>query len=303
MIKSFSLLVLLLYYFTFNLKAQDDLLKILEDSLPGQQQELVTGTFKSTRIINGHSVELREAGVLDFLISHRFGRLNSGAYHFFGLDEANIRLGLEYGLTSRLNIGIGRSSFQKTFDGFLKYRILSQKSDNSIPISLVAYTSMAINSLRMPDETIDPPFSSRLYYTWQLLLGRKFNSNFSMQITPTIIHRNMVSRSFENNDLYAVGIGGRHKISPRVSVNGEYFYQINQNVEILNYNSISLGVDIETGGHVFQLHITNSRAMIEKGFIAETTGDFWNGDIHFGFNISRVFQLKAGNRITDSLLD
>lgn len=284
-------IVILLLLFSHSLLGQDDLLKILEDSIPDSQEEIVTGSFKGTRIINGHSVELREAGVLDFLISHRFGRLNSGSYHFFGLDEANIRLGLDYGITSRLNIGIGRNSFQKTFDGFIKYKILSQRADNKIPVSLVAFVSTAINSLRIPDEDLALPFSSRLYYTWQLLLARKFNSNFSLQITPTVIHRNLVRETFENNDIYAVGIGGRQKISKRISINGEYFYQINQNVDLLNYNSFSLGVDIETGGHVFQLHITNSRAMIEKGFIAETTGNFWNGDIHFGFNISRVFQL------------
>lgn len=272
------------------LLAQDDLMGELEN-MQGEQIDYTIATFKGSRVINGHSVEMRSPGVLEFLISHRFGRLNSGAYEFFGLDEANIRLGLEYGLLPGLNIGIGRSSFEKTFDGFLKYKLLRQSSGARVmPVSAVFFTSVALNSLRAPvDRPMD--FSERLVYTYQLLLARKFSDKFSLQISPTLIHWNIVPEPDDENDQISLGVAGRYKLTGSVALNLEYHYRLNP-FDNNTYNSLAIGFDIETGGHVFQLHLTNSRAMIEKGFINETTGDFFDGDLHFGFNISRVFQLK-----------
>lgn len=272
--------------------AQGGLLDELE-SQPSADTFNTEATFKGTRIINGHSVEVRDPGVLDFVISHRFGRINGGAYEFFGLDEANIRLGLEYGLMKGLNVGIGRSSFEKTFDGYLKYRLLGQRGGaRAAPVSVVGFASIAINSLRNDNPERVLPFSSRLAYTYQLLIARKFNSDFSLQLSPTLVHRNLVATRAMNNSLFALGVAGRYKITSRVALNAEYYYRFNATSENAMYNPLAIGFDIETGGHVFQLHFTNARAMIEKGFIGETTGDFLSGDIHFGFNVSRVFQLK-----------
>ena len=248
-------------------------------------------TFKGTRIVNGHSVALWHEGALGFIISHRFGRLNGGAYEFFGLDDANIRLGLEYGITDFLNVGVGRNSFQKTYDGYLKLRLLQQQSGRkTIPVTVVGFSSLAINTLKNAEQ--DLPFSARVDYTYQLLIARKFSSRLSLQLTPTLVHRNLVERREIPNDLYALGLGGRWKFNSRVSLNAEYFLRLNAETEPLYNDAFALGVDIETGGHVFQLHLTNAQSMIEEGFITETTGDFFSGDIHFGFNISRVFQLK-----------
>ena len=272
--------------------AQGGLLDELE-SLPSTETLYTEATFKGTRIINGHSVEVRDPGVLDFVISHRFGRLNGGAYEFFGLDEANIRLGLEYGLFEGFTIGVGRSSFEKTFDGYLKYRLLGQHDGaKSVPVSVVGFASMAINSLRNNNPERALPFSSRVDYTYQLLIARKFNSDFSLQLSPTLVHRNLVATRAMDNNLYALGVAGRYKLTARVALNVEYYYRFNAGNEALFYNPLAIGFDIETGGHVFQLHFTNARAMIEEGFITETTGNFLSGDIHFGFNVSRVFQLK-----------
>jgi hypothetical protein len=252
-------------------------------------------TFKSTRVINGHSVQLRAPGVLEVLISHRFGRINEGINEFFGLDDSNIRIGLEFGILKNLNIGIGRSSFEKQYDGFLKYRLARQQQGNrNIPITAVFFTSMAINSSEAPPDQ-DWSFTNRTSYTYQLLLARKFNPNFSLQLTPTLVHKNLVEHSADDNDLLALGVGARHKITRRLAVNFEYFYAFNLPDNQDLHNSLSIGVDIETGGHVFQLHLTNSRAMIEKGFITETTDDFFDGDIHIGFNISRVFNIGKGS--------
>lgn len=269
-------------------QGQDDLLEKL------QQQDTVENgytiaTFKSTRLINGHTVKTRSRRVLDFIISHRFGRLNSGAYNLFGLDEANIRLGLDYGLTDRLNIGIGRSSFEKVYDGFVKYKFLQQQSGaGAMPVTAVAFASAAVTTLKSLN---DLSYSNRTTYAWQLLLARKFSEHLSMQLMPSLIHRNLSLSEADPNDIFALGAGGRFKLSKTIAINLEYYYQFNQPISQPVYNSLAIGIDIETGGHVFQLHLTNSRAMQEKGFITQTTGDMFNGDIHFGFNISRVFQL------------
>lgn len=263
-----------------------------EDSSANMYAE---ATFKSTRVINGHSVQLRAPGVLEVLISHRFGRINEGINEFFGLDDSNIRIGLEFGILENLNIGIGRSSFEKQYDGFLKYRLVRQQQGNrNIPITAVFFTSMAINSSEAPPDQ-DWSFTNRTSYTYQLLLARKFNPNFSLQLTPTLVHKNLVEQVVDDNDLFALGVGARHKITRRLAINFEYFYAFNLPDNQDLHNSLSIGVDIETGGHVFQLHLTNGRAMIEKGFITETTDDFFDGDIHIGFNISRVFNIGKGS--------
>ncbi|NEW80013.1 MAG: hypothetical protein GZ086_11440 [Gelidibacter sp.] len=252
----------------------------------------VTGTFNGTRIMNGHSIETRQKGVLEFLIQHRFGRINSGSYELYGLDQSNIRFGLEYALTNDFAIALGRSSFEKTYDSYVKYRLLKQKTgDKSVPISITLFASAAEKTLKdyLPGEK--PSFSDRLAFTGQVLFARKFNPHFSLQITPTLIHYNTVPSSIDPKDIFAVEIGTKVKLSKHISIDGEYYYSVNSFESINTKNSMALGIDIETGGHVFQLIFTNSRSMIEKGFISETTGDFFKGDIHFGFNISRDFYL------------
>jgi len=272
------------------LAAQDDLLNLLDDA-EDQTTEYVSATFKGTRLINGHSAETRKKGTLDFMISHRFGEISGGAYEFFGLDQSNIRLGLEYGITDRLYVGFARNSFEKTFDGFGKYRLIRQSSGvKKIPVSVTLFSSVAIKTLRILDE--EPTFSDKLVYTSQLLIARKISSSVSLQLMPSYVHFNTIQEDDLNNDVIALGVGGRVKLSQRISLNAEYYYQFTE-LRAGTFNSIAIGVDIETGGHVFQLHFTNSTSMIEKGFIAETTNDFFDGDIHFGFNISRSFQLAG----------
>jgi hypothetical protein len=282
--------LLFLYITTTCLHAQDDLMSLLEseDSLETRYTE---ATFKGSRLIIGHSVKTRSKGQLDFLISHRFGRLNTGAHNLFGLDNAQIRLGLEYGLTDRLNIGIGRSSFEKTYDGFLKYKLLRQATgENAFPFTAVALGSFSIKTV--PRESEDPgiEFNDRLATSMLLLLARKINADLSIQIMPAWVHRNKVNFNQEN-DIYALGIGGRYKLTGSIALNIEYYYRLNA-PDNPYYNSFSVGFDLETGGHVFQLHFTNSVMTLEKSLITETFDDFWDGDIHFGFNISRIFQLN-----------
>lgn len=274
--------------------AQDDLLSLAE-AADSSDTGAVTGAFKATRLVNGHSVETNGQHELLFLISHRFGTLNSGAYNLFGLDQATIRLALEYGLTDRLTAGIGRSSLEKTYDGFLKYKLLQQhQGERPMPVTVTLFSSIAINSLRNEDPERNVTFKSRLAFTHQLLMARKFTERLSVQLAPTLVHRNSVATRQDENNVYALGAGGRFKLTKRTSFNAEYYYMLPGQTADDYINALSLGFDIETGGHVFQLIFTNAQGMTEKFFIPQNTGMWSDGDIYFGFNISRVFSLKGG---------
>jgi Membrane bound beta barrel domain (DUF5777) len=265
--------------------AQDDLLKELDKQSTPQAQN-TSATFKSTRIINGHSVENVAAKHLDFRISHRFGTLNSGFNNLFGLDESRIRLGLEYGITDKLMIGLGRSSHQKTYDYFVKYKAIRQT--NKVPVTVSLFANAATNTQNSSPDLRFYNNTERQSYCLQALIARKFNENVSLQLSPTFLHRNKVETPTDANSLVAIGMGGRYKISKRTSLNAEYFLNTTKRDEIYK-NALQIGFDIETGGHVFQLHFSNSRGMVENQFIGGTTGSWSKGDIFYGFNISRVF--------------
>jgi len=287
-------LAFLLSLLTLGIFAQDDLMNILDKNTT-KETNYTTATFKSTRVLNGHSIERMQEGQLDVRISHRFGTLNSGGYNFFGLDQSNIHLGLEYGITNWLMVGVGRSEFEKTFDGFAKFSILRQSTGaKEMPVSVSVVTSIALKTQKWPDQTRTNYFTSRLAYVGQVLVARKISQGLSVQLTPAYLHLNLVATELDPNDIFAMGAGARFKLTKRISLNGEYYYIANpkKNFSTQIYNPLSLGFDIETGGHVFQLFFTNSLGMTEKQFLGATTGSWKKGDIHFGFNISRVFTLK-----------
>jgi hypothetical protein len=285
-----TLLTFFLFCGIVSISAQeDDLLSLLGDE---EETTYTTASFKANRVINLHSLENSAAGVMDIKIGHRFGFINQGAYELFGLDNATIRIGADVGLTDHLMIGVGRSSFEKTYDGFAKLKLLRQSSGKrNMPFTVALLGSAALKTIRFSDPDRENYFSSRMYYTGQLIIGRKFSDAFSMQISPTIVHRNLVSTIDEQNDVLAIGVAARQKLTKRLSINVEYVYVLPDQILDTYENSLSVGFDIETGGHVFQLHFTNSTSMIEKGFVTETSGNWLDGDIHFGFNISRVFTL------------
>lgn len=270
---------------------QSDLLNMIEQNAEKKPQ-YTTATFKSTRVINLQSVETVAGGALDFRISHRFGKLNSGAYNFFGLDQATMRLGFEYGLSDRVTVGLGRSTFEKYFDTFLKAKLLRQRKGGGSPFSVVWFSSLGLNSLKLNDDAKSQRFDSRLTYSHQLSIGRKFSESFSLQLSPTLIHRNLVQTELEESDVYALGIGGRIKLTKRLSFNGEYVYLKPGHTADNHTNSLSLGIDIETGGHVFQLHVTNSPGMTEQSFVARNTDSWSKSEIFYGFNVSRTFTVR-----------
>jgi hypothetical protein len=271
--------------------AQEDLLSLLGDE-EEETVEYAKASFKTNRVINLHSLESTAGGVFDFKISHRFGYLNGGFYELFGLDNASIRIGGDYGITDWLTVGAGRSSYEKTYDGYVKYKFLRQSAGaRKMPLTAALLATTAVKSVRWPNPDRQNYFSHRMYYTFQLILGRKFSEGFSLQVSPTVVHRNLVKTRQEANTVMAVAVAGRMKLTKRVALNAEYIYVAPDQLAPGFRNSLSLGFDIETGGHVFQLHFTNSTAMLEHGFITETIGDWAKGGVHFGFNISRVFTL------------
>lgn len=276
-----------------SLLAQEDLMDLLEE-MEEKPVNYAFATFKGVRIINSHSIEMPGQGVLQMMISHRFGRVNGGPYEFFGLDQANMRLGFEYGLSPWLTLGIGRSNVNKTYDSFVKARLFRQKSGaERFPFTVVAISSIQANTLRWADPARENYFTSRLSYSHQLLIARKFGEHLSLQLMPTMVHRNLVETRDAQNDVYAIGVGGRMRLSKGVTLNFEYFYQLPGHNATNYQNSLSFGFDIETGGHVFQLMFTNSLGMTENLYVAQTTGDWQAGDIHFGFNLGRVFTVRG----------
>ncbi len=269
-------------------KAQD-MLDLLGDD--EEETVYIKNAFKSSRVINGQSMEMIAKGTMDFRILHRFGEFSGGAYEFFGLDAASMRLGFDYGITKNFTVGIGRSTANKEFDGFVKYRILQQsKGAKTMPFSLLYAGGMTVNGLKFENPDINNYFSSRLAFYNQLIIGRKFSDRLTLQLSPTFLHRNLVELASEPNDLYALGLGGRIKLTQRLALTGDYFYVFN-NTDPTAINPLSLGIDIETGGHVFQLHVSNSVGMNERAFLADTKGKWTKGEIRFGFNLSRIFQI------------
>lgn len=268
-----------------------DLLSELEKQAPSEPT-FVSSTFKSTRLVNGQTVETKGKGALEFIFAHRFGPISSGAYELYGLDQAYVRLGLEYGITDQLGVGIGRNSEDKTMDAYVRYKFLRQQ-DGGMPVTVTAFGIAGYKfSPRDEDATYDIQPADRLSYVGQLLIARKFNTALSLQLMPSIVHKNAVDAAIENNNMAAIGFGGRLKVTKSVALTTEYYYRIGVPEANPYYNPVGFGIDIETGGHVFQLVMTNSRGLTERAFLTETNGDFFAGDISFGFNVTRTFQLS-----------
>lgn len=272
-----------------------NLLDEVDDFEPVKQ--VTKATFETTRIINGHSIINPAKHELLFIISHRFGEVNSGLKEFFGLDQSNIRIGLDYGVTKRLGIGIGRSSNPKTLDGFAKYKILEQSTGKvKMPLSVSLVGEFAWNIGPWLDPNRDNKFQQRFAYTWQLLIARKFSKRLSLQLSPTLVHKNLVPLAVNSNDIFVLASGGRFKVTNHLAVNLEYglmlpITNIPDYAQRKPVNSLSVGVDLETGGHVFQFFLTNSLACFGRGIWTETTNSWTKGGIHLGFNIMRSFTL------------
>ncbi|MGB0183069.1 MAG: DUF5777 family beta-barrel protein [Schleiferiaceae bacterium] len=271
---------------------ESDLFDVFEESA---QSEAVYATFKGTQLINASTNETPGEGVLQFMMAHRFGSFNDDyLYNFFGLDNAQVRMQLDYGVTDRLNIGIGRSSFLKVADGFVKYQLLQQqKGTKTVPVSITLHSSTNYRNARYTDG-IDHDMSDRLSYMHQAIIARKWNRKLSTLVSPSVVHFNLVPTAQDPNTTAHITLGARYKISNRMALTGESTLLSNREFSSgERYTTpFALGVDIETGGHVFQLHISNTRAMNGPYWMARNPYSASNGGLFLGFNISRVFTVK-----------
>ncbi len=289
----YTLLAALMLSAGTNLQAQDeDLLKLVGgDEKP--KKERIKYAFKSPRVINGHSIEFLNPGTMDFRILHRFGQLDKGYENFFGLDQASMRMGFDFGILHNLMAGIGRSTYKKELDGFIKYAPMRQSTGPwSSPVTVALVAGMTLDGLPWSDPNRKNFYTSRLAYYFQAIIGRKFSESFSLQLSPTMVHKNIVPLETDPNNIYALGVGGRLKLSKRIALTWDYSHVLIGMPDSGYYHPLSIGFDIETGGHVFQLHFSNSTGMNERAFITETTNQWGKGEIRFGFNLSRVFQIR-----------
>ncbi|RKE94997.1 DUF5777 family beta-barrel protein [Ichthyenterobacterium magnum] len=280
------LLLFLFTFFTISVIAQNDLLSEIDTD--STQNDYVSAAFKGLKIVNFESTKLVAKKELTFIVSHRFGSIENGLDNFFGLDDAVTRLNFVYGVTDGFNIGVSRSSFQKVYDIALKYRLCRQKKIGS-PFTIVGFNSITINTGLEKENLPKLEFKHRLSYVMQLLISRKLNTNFSVEIAPTFFHDNYVFYNPQDNSQFALGIGGRHKLGKRWSINMDYGWHLNRASNSPFKNPLSIGFDLETGGHVFQMHFSNAQAMNTNSFLGQGTGNWSDGNIYFGFNLSRVF--------------
>jgi hypothetical protein len=289
-------IVLFFIFSAVQVQAQDiDPMSLLQGLAEAPKDEPVIATFKATRLINQQTIEVGGTRSLDFRIHHHFGPFNSGAYDFWGIDGgASIRLGLEYSYNGRLQFGLGRTSYEKQIDGFLKYRLLRQSKSGSMPISVTLFSGAYRNGIKgLQIGGIDKfkYASDRLSFVQQIIIARKIDDKLSIQITPTMVHYNLVENLSDQNDAYFLGIAGRYKISNRTAITYEYGAKLLNYSKSKYYDSMGIGLDIETGGHVFQMFLTNSFGMTENQTFARTNSAWADRGFRLGFNVSRMFTL------------
>ena len=276
-------LILLLFLFPLLTYSQDDLLSGVEAPIT---KEKVTSAFKALKIVNLESTKLAAKGDLYFVVAHRFGSIKDGFEGFYGLDNANTQIKFIYGLTPGINISAARSEF--AYDFATKYMLLPQIKDG-FPVTIAGFNSLSINNTLKESLYPKLEFKNRLTYVAQLLISRKLSEKLSLEIVPSFFHENFVLDPEQSNSQYAIGFGGRYKFAKRWSLNMDYAAHLNRASNSIYKNPLSIGFDLETGGHVFQMHFTSSQAIDEAGYLGRTTGDWTKGDVFFGFNLARVF--------------
>ena len=275
-----------LLIFCLFLYPQEDLLSEIDNGNQDAAYEIAI--FKGLKVINFESTKLVANKGFSFIVSHRFGTVKDGFQNLFGLDQAVTHLNFVYGISENVNISASRSSNQKIYELGSKIRLVKQRKGEN-PFNIVVYSSVLANTGLDKDNLPKLEFKHRLSYVAQLLVSRKMNSKLSFILSPTFFHDNYISDDYQNNSQYGIGFGGRYKIGKRWSLNTEYGVHLNRSNNSLYNNPFSIGVDLETGGHVFQLHFTNSQSMNTNGVFGTSTGDWTEGDVYFGFNLARSF--------------
>ena len=297
---------IILVLFSISCFAQDDLLDMLKEESIANNNSIIIATWKTMKLVNIHSTEIVKRNALDFRVTHRFGNIGAesggGVHTFYGLDNSSdIRISFDYGLTEKWQIGIGRSKYKEIVDLSTKYKLLVQK-EKKAPLTIVAFGAVSLTPQRDPDSRYND-WQNRLTYFTQVLFARKFGQRLSIELAPGVIHRNMVTKVLDGNGKtltdentnFTLSGGARYMITKRVGIIVDYvhtFSEFRSNFGPQNYyDPFGVGVEIETGGHVFHLTLTNAPAIIENAYMPETADSWAKGGIKLGFNISRVFQL------------
>lgn len=283
-----TLFSLLLVGSSIGLYAQDDLMKDLDDGKAPAQKEIELTTFKGMQICNMQSTKMAAKGEWYFLVSHRFGDLTQGTENFFGLDNALTKIAGYWGPTEWLTVGLGRTTYNKIYEGSLKLRIMAQEK-NGFPFTIVAFSSMEINSKLKSEEYPELKYTDRFAYSFQMPISHKANEDLSIQFNPIFIHKNLYDPATERKDQFLMAAGGRYKLSKRISANLEYAMRFGAPESVVYHNPLSAGIDIDTGGHIFQLVVSNAQTMNEVGYFTNANGTWFKDAIYFGFNMYRVF--------------
>ena len=279
-------LLLFLFCYPVLTYSQNDLLEDIDSE--SRDTSYVIAAFKGLKVVNFESTKLVYKNEFTLVVSHRFGSIENGFDTFFGLDNAVTRLNFIYGITDAFNIGVSRSSFLKVYDVTVKYRLKRQEK-NGFPFTIVGFNALLINTALDKQNLPLLEFKHRLGYTAQFLISRKINTDFSLELAPTFFHDNYVAIDEQENSQYALGFGGRYKLGKRWSINADYGWHLNRASNSPYKNPLSIGFDLETGGHVFQMHFSNAQAMNANGFLGQAEGNWSDGNIYFGFNLSRTF--------------
>jgi hypothetical protein len=261
----------------------------------------VTESFASIRVLNNHSIEMIPRRNLEFIVAHKFGDLagsRGGVENWFGFDNlADVRIAFEYGITDKMNIGIGRSkgtgSITQVADGYFKYAILKQKT-SGMPVSLNFVTSLSLPYAKATTDSTSitsyPTFAHRFIYSSQILVARKFSDRITLQANVGYNHRNYVHYTDQNGLVFA-GLSGRFRFTKTLGVLFEYNHILARTPDVNYTNHLAFGFEILTGGHAFCLMLSNSTAVTENLFIPSTTEDWLQGQFRFGFSINRRFKL------------
>lgn len=268
--------------------AQDDLLAELNKET-GNQDQFELPAFKAMQIGNLQSTKIADKGDLYLIVAHRFGSISDGIDEFFGLDAANTKIQLAYSFWEGVQLSLSRDSFEKTYSGTAKVRLVRQSA--KVPVNLVVYGAADINTELKKSKFPALQFGDRMSYTGQLLVSRRMSKNLSLLVAPTFVRQNLQeidNTGGRTHNQFLLGLGGRLKVSKRMSINVDYALNFSRHKNSIYSDPLTIGVDIETGGHVFQLLFTNSRGSNDSAFLTKAAGTWFN-DISFGFNIVRVF--------------
>lgn len=291
-------ILLLVFSISVYESAAQNMDSLMKNISSDQEPQAVTAAFKSSRLILSQTTTMVKKNDLDFKVIHRFGDIggtDGGSKTLYGFDNStDIYIGFEYGISDRFNISFGRSKYEQLLDLQLKYALLQQKETVGSPVSISALIKTGFTPYKV-NTTIFDSYGNRFSHFVQAIISRKFSPNLSLQVTPGFLFRSVVLGGGDEKTMFSTGIAGRYKFTKRFGVVADYYF-INSDYRKNNpntsfYNPLGLGIEIETGGHVFSMNFANAKAIAENNFLPNSTSSWGKGQYRFGFTISRMFTM------------